>query len=308
VCQRQAKGVGGTWQPIGQRFDGSVDLSPAASANAGFIARAAGDEDTYGAAPNMLSGTQVPSAVVPSFAAPILLSTTTRLPPQIPRTSSSVDVDVSLGRYAPPLSRGYPRLLCRRQHGADDAPPPPPRPTFNEGPVVFRQAMCNAQPCPPHSPEETANIVLRYLTEGLPQRRCRNKFAQGVSSDEEGAKSLDDAATTAASSDQPPRSLGERSSDSGAGEEEEDGQEARSHHGRPKAAADLEDTAGHMPSIGSRAHAWRQCKPCAFHMKDGAACRNDAECRFCHLCGPNEKKQRRKERKLMLMARNHRCH
>lgn len=50
-----------------------------------------------------------------------------------------------------------------------------------------------------------------------------------------------------------------------------------------------------LPSIGSAAHASRRCKPCAFTHKEG--CQSGFECRFCHLCPPGEKKQRKKERK-----------
>mmetsp|Transcript_35625 Transcript_35625/g.101511 ORF Transcript_35625/g.101511 Transcript_35625/m.101511 type:complete len:310 (+) Transcript_35625:58-987(+) len=50
-----------------------------------------------------------------------------------------------------------------------------------------------------------------------------------------------------------------------------------------------------LPSIGSAAHAQRRCKPCAFMHKEG--CQTGFECKFCHLCPPGEKKQRKKERK-----------
>jgi len=50
-----------------------------------------------------------------------------------------------------------------------------------------------------------------------------------------------------------------------------------------------------FPSAGSRGHHLGQCKPCAFVFKGG--CSNGADCRFCHLCLPGEKKRRKKERK-----------
>jgi len=47
-------------------------------------------------------------------------------------------------------------------------------------------------------------------------------------------------------------------------------------------------------AAGYRRHEVGQCKPCAFVFKDG--CRNGVDCKFCHLCGPGEKKRRKKER------------
>jgi len=47
------------------------------------------------------------------------------------------------------------------------------------------------------------------------------------------------------------------------------------------------------PSIGSIAHGFRLCKPCAFASK---GCASGAECNFCHLCEPGEKKKRKKEK------------
>lgn len=49
-----------------------------------------------------------------------------------------------------------------------------------------------------------------------------------------------------------------------------------------------------LPSIGSRGHHLLQCKPCAFVGKKG--CTSGADCKFCHLCEPGEKKRRRKQR------------
>eukprot|EP00928_Gymnodinium_smaydae_P036243 TRINITY_DN2534_c0_g1_i1.p1 TRINITY_DN2534_c0_g1~~TRINITY_DN2534_c0_g1_i1.p1 ORF type:complete len:480 (+),score=37.67 TRINITY_DN2534_c0_g1_i1:107-1441(+) len=51
-----------------------------------------------------------------------------------------------------------------------------------------------------------------------------------------------------------------------------------------------------MPSIGSAEHAFGECKPCAFLYTKG--CENGALCKFCHICGPGEKKRRQKEKKL----------
>jgi len=47
-----------------------------------------------------------------------------------------------------------------------------------------------------------------------------------------------------------------------------------------------------MPSRGSAGHAAGGCKPCAFFHKDG--CKNGLACPFCHLCGPDARKSRRK--------------
>lgn len=49
-----------------------------------------------------------------------------------------------------------------------------------------------------------------------------------------------------------------------------------------------------LPSRGSALHRWGACKPCAFVFAGG--CQNRVECEFCHLCGPGEKRRRRKDR------------
>lgn len=56
-----------------------------------------------------------------------------------------------------------------------------------------------------------------------------------------------------------------------------------------------------MPSRGSALHRWEACKPCAF-VFEPAGCMNNAECEFCHLCEPGEKKRRRKDRRLRNQA------
>lgn len=50
-----------------------------------------------------------------------------------------------------------------------------------------------------------------------------------------------------------------------------------------------------LPSVGSVGHYLRRCKPCAFVTRTG--CSNGAQCSFCHLCQPGEKKRRRKEKR-----------
>mmetsp|Transcript_31204 Transcript_31204/g.71229 ORF Transcript_31204/g.71229 Transcript_31204/m.71229 type:complete len:321 (-) Transcript_31204:217-1179(-) len=52
------------------------------------------------------------------------------------------------------------------------------------------------------------------------------------------------------------------------------------------------------PTKGSANHGTGSCKPCAFVYKKG--CVNGVHCTFCHLCGPQEKKRRQKEKKAML--------
>jgi hypothetical protein len=49
-----------------------------------------------------------------------------------------------------------------------------------------------------------------------------------------------------------------------------------------------------LPSAGSAFHEAGGCKPCVFVHKGG--CADGAACQFCHLCGPDEKKRRRKEK------------
>eukprot|EP00416_Gambierdiscus_australes_P042502 CAMPEP_0171102238 /NCGR_PEP_ID=MMETSP0766_2-20121228/57246_1 /TAXON_ID=439317 /ORGANISM="Gambierdiscus australes, Strain CAWD 149" /LENGTH=192 /DNA_ID=CAMNT_0011562477 /DNA_START=70 /DNA_END=648 /DNA_ORIENTATION=- len=49
-----------------------------------------------------------------------------------------------------------------------------------------------------------------------------------------------------------------------------------------------------LPSVGSAGHGVGHCKPCAFFHTKG--CKSEAACQFCHLCGPDEKKLRRKEK------------
>jgi hypothetical protein len=53
-----------------------------------------------------------------------------------------------------------------------------------------------------------------------------------------------------------------------------------------------------LPSVGSSEHAAGCCKPCAFLHTKG--CEHGFACKFCHLCGPDERKQRRQEKLLEL--------
>lgn len=58
-----------------------------------------------------------------------------------------------------------------------------------------------------------------------------------------------------------------------------------------------------IPSRGSALHALGACKPCAFVFHD--ACANGAECEFCHLCDPGERKRRKKWRRKVAASWKH---
>lgn len=48
-----------------------------------------------------------------------------------------------------------------------------------------------------------------------------------------------------------------------------------------------------LPTIGSKDHMLGVCKPCAFvHREEG--CKSGVQCKFCHLCEPGVRKQRKK--------------
>jgi len=49
-----------------------------------------------------------------------------------------------------------------------------------------------------------------------------------------------------------------------------------------------------LPSMGSALHAGGTCKPCAFFHSKG--CKGGPRCMFCHLCGPEARRQRRREK------------
>merc|ERR1711933_8609 len=50
-----------------------------------------------------------------------------------------------------------------------------------------------------------------------------------------------------------------------------------------------------VPSIGSIGHSSGNCKPCGFLHKSG--CVSGAQCNYCHLCDPGEKKRRQREKR-----------
>jgi len=56
-----------------------------------------------------------------------------------------------------------------------------------------------------------------------------------------------------------------------------------------------------LPTVGSVGHVLGNCKPCAFMHTKG--CDNGVHCPYCHICGPDEKKRRRKEKQEMRQAR-----
>jgi hypothetical protein len=49
-----------------------------------------------------------------------------------------------------------------------------------------------------------------------------------------------------------------------------------------------------LPTVGSAGHSVGSCKPCAFLYTKG--CENGVHCSFCHLCPPDEKRRRQKEK------------
>jgi len=63
-----------------------------------------------------------------------------------------------------------------------------------------------------------------------------------------------------------------------------------------------------LPTAGSKGHSLGTCKPCAFNHKEGG-CQSGIDCEFCHLCGPNAKKQRKKDKvALRRLAREGQMH
>jgi len=56
-----------------------------------------------------------------------------------------------------------------------------------------------------------------------------------------------------------------------------------------------------LPSVGSSLHGTGQCRPCAwFHKPQG--CARGWECRHCHACGPDELRNRKKDKVAVLRA------
>lgn len=65
--------------------------------------------------------------------------------------------------------------------------------------------------------------------------------------------------------------------------------------GAPRAAEELVPclSTEELPTPGSAGHSEGLCKPCAFLT---TGCYRGVECTFCHLCGPDERKKRRREK------------
>eukprot|EP00429_Kryptoperidinium_foliaceum_P054500 CAMPEP_0176078404 /NCGR_PEP_ID=MMETSP0120_2-20121206/39208_1 /TAXON_ID=160619 /ORGANISM="Kryptoperidinium foliaceum, Strain CCMP 1326" /LENGTH=236 /DNA_ID=CAMNT_0017412149 /DNA_START=1 /DNA_END=711 /DNA_ORIENTATION=- len=55
-----------------------------------------------------------------------------------------------------------------------------------------------------------------------------------------------------------------------------------------------------LPSVGSAGHAVGTCQPCA--LVHAVRCNHGPACRFCHLCGPEERKRRKREKLEMRRA------
>mmetsp|Transcript_113992 Transcript_113992/g.317104 ORF Transcript_113992/g.317104 Transcript_113992/m.317104 type:complete len:222 (+) Transcript_113992:72-737(+) len=55
-----------------------------------------------------------------------------------------------------------------------------------------------------------------------------------------------------------------------------------------------------VPSAGSVGHHLGLCKPCDF--VDRGFCRAGAGCRFCHICGPEERRRRKLQRRKLARA------
>jgi len=51
-----------------------------------------------------------------------------------------------------------------------------------------------------------------------------------------------------------------------------------------------------MPTVGSVQHDSGRCKPCAFIWKE-VGCNSGVNCLYCHICGPNERRRRKKTTK-----------
>lgn len=55
-----------------------------------------------------------------------------------------------------------------------------------------------------------------------------------------------------------------------------------------------------VPSVGSAGHYVGMCQPCDFVHR--GSCRTGVACKFCHLCGPEENKRRKKEKRKVVRA------
>jgi len=55
-----------------------------------------------------------------------------------------------------------------------------------------------------------------------------------------------------------------------------------------------------LPSVGSAGHHLGLCKPCDFLHRSSEGCKAGANCKFCHLCGPDENKRRKANKRQIL--------
>lgn len=69
----------------------------------------------------------------------------------------------------------------------------------------------------------------------------------------------------------------------------------------PPPAPRCDDSMLKLPSLGSALHALGRCRPCDFMYRNDN-CREGAACSFCHLCGPQAVRQRRKQRRAVLRS------
>merc|ERR1711976_420253 len=60
---------------------------------------------------------------------------------------------------------------------------------------------------------------------------------------------------------------------------------------RPLPISVSSESAMELPSMGSAEHHLGTCKPCAFVYRN---CTEGVNCTFCHMCGPDERRKRRK--------------
>lgn len=57
-----------------------------------------------------------------------------------------------------------------------------------------------------------------------------------------------------------------------------------------------------LPSVGSACHHLGLCKPCDFLHRSSEGCKAGADCKFCHVCGPDENSRRRAVKKDAMRA------
>lgn len=68
----------------------------------------------------------------------------------------------------------------------------------------------------------------------------------------------------------------------------------------------VEELGVHIPSIGSVGHYQGCCRPCDF-VGRGGSCRAGVDCRFCHICGPNENRRLKRLKQRLLRSMSSAC-